>query len=480
MRIRLVPHHRDYDIPKPPPWRPNRVYQDHFEGALAHYLRILARFALSATIVLIPFRYRFVLQSRPLPPVYTDYTDLLLFASDIFLIATLVVWALSLALEPRRLTTGPFFLSLPVLGVTGVGVLSILFSVDPLLSFYHSVRLILLGGVYLYALNEIKELGEIVVPLSIQVFIQSAVGIGQVLQQHSLGLKFLDELELDPAWNGVSIVWSEGIRSLRAYGLSDHPNVLGGCFALALILIAVGYVKAEAKWRAPMVSVFALGALGLLLTFSRSAWLAFGTASILVAVLLWKTHQKCALQNWLALMAAGLILVAPFIGQNVGHLGMRFDIKSSFTPNAPENRSIAERNSLNAAVNTTFTQHAVKGVGLGAVPIAMRDRFPDFPFDYQPAHLALLDVAAEVGIFGALFYMLAMLGPWLALWLNRSRLALSPAMVGITGVLMAVTVIGFLDYYTWLLAPGRLWQWLAWGWWAAFYQSALSPRQEPG
>jgi hypothetical protein len=414
---------------------------------LAHDLRILARLALSATIVLIPFRYRFVLQSHPLPPIYRDYTDLLLFASDIFLIATLVAWALSLALEPRCVTTGPFFLSLPVLGVTGMGVLSTLFSVDPLLSFYHSVRLILLGGVYLYVLNEIRGLGEIVVPLSIQVFIQSAIGIGQVLQQHSLGLKFLDELELDPAWNGVSIVWSGGMRSLRAYGLSDHPNILGGCFALALVLISIAYVKADAKWRASLVSVFALGALGL--------------------------------QNWLALMVAGLILVAPFIGQNAGYLGMRFDVKSSFTPDAPENRSIAERSSLNAAVNAIFTQHAITGVGLGAVPIAMRNRFPDFPFNYQPAHVALLDVAAEVGIFGALFYMLAMLGPWLALGLNRSRLALSPTMVGMTGLLMAITVIGLFDYYTWLLAPGRLWQWLAWGWWATFYQSALTGRPVP-
>jgi hypothetical protein len=446
---------------------------------LAHDLRILARLALSATIVLIPFRYRFVLQSHPLPPIYRDYTDLLLFASDIFLIATLVAWALSLALEPRCVTTGPFFLSLPVLGVTGMGVLSTLFSVDPLLSFYHSVRLILLGGVYLYVLNEIRGLGEIVVPLSIQVFIQSAIGIGQVLQQHSLGLKFLDELELDPAWNGVSIVWSGGMRSLRAYGLSDHPNILGGCFALALVLISIAYVKADAKWRASLVSVFALGALGLLLTFSRSAWVAFGAASILVAALFLKTHQTRAMQNWLALMVAGLILVAPFIGQNAGYLGMRFDVKSSFTPDAPENRSIAERSSLNAAVNAIFTQHAITGVGLGAVPIAMRNRFPDFPFNYQPAHVALLDVAAEVGIFGALFYMLAMLGPWLALGLNRSRLALSPTMVGMTGLLMAITVIGLFDYYTWLLAPGRLWQWLAWGWWATFYQSALTGRPVP-
>jgi hypothetical protein len=30
----LVPHHRDYDIPRPRLWRLNRAYQDHFDGAL--------------------------------------------------------------------------------------------------------------------------------------------------------------------------------------------------------------------------------------------------------------------------------------------------------------------------------------------------------------------------------------------------------------------------------------------------------------
>jgi len=39
-------------------------------------------------------------------------------------------------------------------------------------------------------------------------------------------------------------------------------------------------------------------------------------------------------------------------------------------------------------------------------------------------------------------------------------------------VLLAIYVVGLFDYYTWVLAPGRLWQWLAWGLWASFYTSA--------
>ena len=43
---------------------------------------------------------------------------------------------------------------------------------------------------------------------------------------------------LDPTQSGVSIVAaSGGSRLLRAYGLTDHPNILGGCLAFGLLLL---------------------------------------------------------------------------------------------------------------------------------------------------------------------------------------------------------------------------------------------------
>ena len=44
-------------------------------------------------------------------------------------------------------------------------------------------------------------------------------------------------------------------------------------------------------------------------------------------------------------------------------------------------------------------------------------------------------------------------------------------LIGVSGALLAVTLIGLFDYYTWLLAPGRLWQWLAWGLWGSVYRN---------
>jgi O-antigen ligase len=431
----------------------------------------MAQLAFAAMIVALPFRSRLVLAARPLEPVYTDYTNWLLFPSDVFMVATLVFWLLGLALNPRRLAAGPTFLFWPIVGMTGVGVASIVFSVDPLLSLYHSVRLALLLGLYLYVINEIKTLNEIVLPIALQVLIQATVGIAQVLRQHSVGLWWLGEYNLDPAAKGISVVVAGGVRALRAYGLTDHPNILGGCLAFALLVIAAWYLASDTPWRALTSSLFALGVVGLLLTFSRSAWVAMSGGLVLVAGLLLKTRQRRTLLDGLGLLGAALIVMVPFAWQNAGYLGVRLNQSDSFTRVATENRSITERSVLLDAAIEILAGHVWTGVGLGAFPTALHGAYSDFPFDYQPPHIVLLDVAAEIGIFGALFYLISMVGPWLALWRNRRRLTFSPALIGASGVLLAVTLVGFFDYYTWLIAPGRLWQWLIWGLWGAVYQS---------
>jgi hypothetical protein len=59
------------------------------------------------------------------------------------------------------------------------------------------------------------------------------------------------------------------------------------------------------------------------------------------------------------------------------------------------------------------------------------------------------------------------------MWFQRRRLTFSPALIGASALLLAVTVVSFFDYYPWLLAAGRFWQFLAWGLWASFFQISL-------
>ena len=431
----------------------------------------LARLALGAMIVALPLRYRFVLAARPVLPVYGDYTDILLFWSDIFLLAALGLWLLSLALQPRSVSFGPGFLRWPLAALVGLSGVTAFFSVDPLLSFHHFVRLLLLAGLALYVANEVESVGPWIVPAAVMIVTQSVVGIVQVLSQRSVGLSALGEWALDPQMKGISVVFAGEQRFLRAYGLTDHPNLLGGCLAFALVLILAWHGSTTSRRRASWAGVFALGALALYLTFSRSAWLALGAGALASAALVVFDRQPRLLLDWLYLAGAALLILAPFVWWTAPYLGMRLDTQSTLLNQAP----VSERAFLINATTQVFMQHPLTGVGVGALPLALRAAFPDFPLNYQPAHFALLEAAAETGLPGAMAYLIALIAPWLALmwgWRRGPGRALSPALIAASGALVAVTLVGFFDYYTWLLAPGRLWQWLVWGLWAGSYQSA--------
>jgi O-antigen ligase len=326
---------------------------------------------------------------------------------------------------------------------------------------------------YLYLVNETFALEAVFLPVAAQLLIQAVVGIAQFLRQSSLGLDAIGELVLDPAWHGVSVVVSGGSRLLRAYGLADHPNILAGCLAFGILVLLIWYLRANPRWRPPLVGVFVLSGIALLLTFSRAAWLALISASALFILFLYRNNQIAALRKLLLLIVTGVMVSVPFIWQNARYIGVRLNWDESFSQVPQEIQALGERQLLNRAANEIFVENALTGVGLGASPHALLEKYPQLPVYYQPAHFTLLDAAVETGLFGALFYALMIIAPWLLIWLNRKRMDFSPEFIGVSSLLLAVTVVGFFDYYTWLLVPGRLWQWLTWGLWGGVYQSSL-------
>ncbi len=130
-----------------------------------------------------------------------------------------------------------------------------------------------------------------------------------------------------------------------------------------------------------------------------------------------------------------------------------------------------ERAYLMGAGNFIFVEHSAIGVGLGASPLAMEKHFPDFPLDYQPPHYALLASAMETGVLGGAFYFLLIFTPLLMFIKNWKDYSSQPLIMGASALLLAVTVVGLFDYYTWLYSAGRMWQWLAWGLWSSAISS---------
>jgi O-antigen ligase len=303
--------------------------------------------------------------------------------------------------------------------------------------------------------------------------IQSIVALAQFIAQRSVDLQKLGEQYLNPAWSGVSIVVANGVRLLRAYGLSDHPNILGGCLAFGLLLMLVAYLHIPRPF--PILTAIIPAFPALLVTFSRSAWLAFlcGAVFIIGVELLARRWESMRQLTWLALMS--VFLFAPFLLAYTKFFGARLNADNTFNTPSVEQQSIGERFLLINSTLPIFVDHIFFGVGLGTSPNALKAYYPDFPVAYEPPHLTIFDAALETGLLGAVFYLALIISPPVIFFLHRVSLLSNPLTTTAVALLLAIAVIGFFDYYTWLLVPGRLWQWLAWGLWAAALQGTEKP-----
>ncbi|MCC6501156.1 MAG: O-antigen ligase family protein [Anaerolineales bacterium] len=478
----------------------------------SHWTTQLARFAFFATLALAPVRLRAILQSRPAEALYSDYTDFLLFIPDVILLITLIAWGFSRRRDSSPFRLGPALVWIPLAGLTASSLISAVSSVDASLSLYHALRLCLLFLFYLYIVNARISLFDIGLAVVLQGLLQAAVAIPQSILQRSVGLQSLGEYLLDPAWSGVSVISDGATRFLRAYGLSDHPNILGGCLAFSMIVLLTLYLRSERKdsltsdttgfirWSSSpersgaetkgvsrpqrfiaffQIILFALCALALVMTFSRSAWLAFLAGAGFVIFFDAKSRGWASLKSALPLFACALLVTLPFVVTNASYFGARLNAANSFEAVRTERGAVKERIFLIEAANHVFSKHPLTGIGMSASPLALKNEIAQLPetFNYQPPHFTLLTVALETGMFGAIFYFLLLILPWVT-FSRRADLRANPQTIGVMGLLLAITVVGFFDYYTWFSIPGRLWQWLAWGLFAVTAESPSPNRAE--
>ncbi len=125
--------------------------------------------------------------------------------------------------ERRPPHLGQWHITLPFFLFTVWGLLSL--DLAPTRrTFLQGMGLVLAWLIYLYAINEKRDWSR---PLLIILAVQSLVALGQFFRQTDLGLVWMGELPLNPAFSGITVLGARGIRWLRAYGLTTHPNQLG-------------------------------------------------------------------------------------------------------------------------------------------------------------------------------------------------------------------------------------------------------------
>lgn len=376
-----------------------------------------------------------------------------IYLSDVAIVALLTF---SLAkVELRKL--GPPALSIPLLLLIVLSLISTLSAISEGLAFYTAMRWVLAGFVYIWFLQDIVPLPRIAQLFVLGLSIQAVVGLAQVIGQAPLGLP--GELALPAAQSGSAILEVDGARWLRAYGMTFHPNVLGGYLLVGLLL---GLALIARRWY--MSPIWWLLFLVLFLSFSRGAWVAALVAiPILATFLAWRFPERRRHLS-ITLAGAGLILLGSVFVWN-GQMATRLRPLSSLISSpreAPADRAppVAPTEQFSTAERLVLAQTAIDSVaarpwqGVGAGNFALHVQFSDPNARPQPVHNVPLLLAAEIGLIGGFL--------WLFIWvsglvlLGRNWRLAGTWQTALFCAWLAIGIVALFDSYPWSLNSGRL------------------------
>lgn len=431
------------------------------------------RTCLLLLLVTLPLAQHAVLRARPQPRVYYEFTSFIVYLSDVPVMIALAVWWLALRGDWRAVKWGPRSITLPLVGLSGLALLSTLWARDSALALYTSARLGLLFLLYLWLVNQAPEPGWIDRAIAASLILESTVAVLQFIHQGDVGLQWLGEIRLDPPAAGLSVIAIGQQVWLRGYGLTPHPNILGGILATFLVALLPGYLHASGRQRLVWLAVLVTGSIGLLLSFSRAAWLgvAVGGTGLVSGVLgraSWRRRYR-----WPLLIPAGLGLAVILV-----IVMWRFDLFAvRLRPDASpaEQRSLDERLVLTAIALEIIRRHPLTGIGAGNFSPVSAEFIGDHPaYLPQPVHNVPLLVMAELGPIGAGLWGWLTLAPVILTWrAYRSRQA-NLRLIAYTAGLLVLATVNLFDFYTWGWPQGRLLQWTFLGLWSATFEMRAS------
>ncbi|KKW36926.1 MAG: O-antigen polymerase [Candidatus Giovannonibacteria bacterium GW2011_GWA2_53_7] len=257
---------------------------------------------------------------------------------------------------------------------------------------------------FLNLLNRHVKPKEALFAFTLGLVAPALLGVFQAVTGSSPASTLLGLASHDAMTAGASVIETFSMRWLRAYGSFQHPNVFGGYLAVGLFAVFL-FLRWDVSKKARM-GAYAVGALltaTLVLTYSRSAWIAFVLSSVLAGWLLF-LHHRVELRRVIPL---GLIIL--FV--------------MGFTA-------------------TLFSNPYV---------VALEETHPGREvYAYQPVHNLYLLMLSELGVIGTLFVLL-----WMVL-IDRYIFANLPRVgaVGALAIGSALFIIGFFDHYLWSLWPG--------------------------
>ncbi len=388
---------------------------------ISHGLTLLGFF-------LLPWQTVWIVQQRMVGGHVWQYGSILIYLSEVVLWVAMVGW-LVVKWRSKEYTMQSCS-HIGVMVTLGLVLLALKQSSDIAVTI-QGLSWIFLSFWVAYILFHARSLSKYIQALGVSLMLVSLLALTQFAHQVVFPSSLLGIAAQFPEVLGVPVVVSGGERLLRAFGSFPHPNILGGymVFGVALALYTLKDRSSQRFGRA----LYVLSLIGLLISFSRSAWLSF---IILMAIYLYQhDNPRIIIRKisslTIAVIAVFIILYHPYIANRIQP---QHDI---------EQRSINERKIGFAEALEVMRQYPF-GTGVHNYTVAVSEVFPErVGYELQPVHNTLLLIVVEWGI-GVLLLLAALL---YAITHSRYTKQIFFSFLIVSPVLM-------LDHYMWSLYAG--------------------------
>lgn len=406
----------------------------------------LANFFFYLFFVFLPFQIDALIVSQPVffSGFLNPYLSHFFYISDVFLIFGLLFWGISLALGLSHFSCGDKKLAFFITLFFVTAALSLLFSVDSPNSLFYLLRLLEFILLYFAIINSSLNFKKLFYVFLGVMFFVALIGIFQYLLQHSLGLNFIGEPVVSNSMKAVAKIDIFEETFLRAYGTFSHPNIFAGYLIFAVLLSLHFFRKSKQKEQFLFGLLIAIFLTTLLLTFSRSGFLAILAALFLYYVL---SGIKISFKYLLLFFSLILFLIVLFDLSALLLARIFVDDQTSFV----------ERSQLLSISKNVFLANPW-GVGFGNFTEIMQFYAFDklAPWNFQPVHNIYLLILNELGFLGLLAFLALFAYLFLFLFKNRKK---SDFAYDLLAFWIVIFVVGLFDHYFFSLYQGQALFW---------------------
>ncbi len=277
--------------------------------------------------------------------------------------------------------------------------------------------------------------------------VQGALAIYQFLTQHVFASKWLGMAAQESYNLGPSVIQFADERWLRAYGSFGSPNSLGIYLAVLFVLGFILYFKTQLPRHKILISVGQLFILsGLLLSFSRGAWLAAMVGLVSLAVVLF-FKQKEFLRDFIKQIIFAVAVIVFWVVIFYPVFSARFNLQ-----NRLEATSVSERRGQYSESLSFIKNNPFFGVGPGVYTFALAKKYPELAsWQLQPIHNIYLLILVEMGLVGmlVLFVLVA----------NFVRIIIKNNLIYLP-VLASLFMLGIFDHWLVSMFTGIVFWWV--------------------